>query len=69
MRVILVVERKHLFPGLSPQGFLAPAAVDLEDLTSHLFFAEREYMEVNSHYKQIIPYPVSYTHLRAHETT
>ena len=56
MRVILVVERKHLFPGLSPQGFLAPRAVDLDNLTSHLFFAEREYMEVNSHYKQIIPY-------------
>jgi predicted NUDIX family phosphoesterase len=56
LRVILVVERKHLFPGLSPQGFLAPEAVDLEDLTSHLFFAERDYMEVNSHYKQIIPY-------------
>ncbi|MEN8007850.1 MAG: NUDIX domain-containing protein [Candidatus Krumholzibacteriota bacterium] len=56
LRVILVVERKHLFPGLSPQGFLATAAVDLDDLTSHLFFAERDYMEVNSHYKQIIPY-------------
>lgn len=56
MRVILVVERKHLFPGLSPQGFLAPDEVDLEDLTSHLFFAERDYMEINSHYKQIIPY-------------
>ena len=58
MRVILVVERKHLFPGLSPQGFLAPGAVDLDDLTSHLLFAERDYMEVNSHYKQIIPYLV-----------
>ena len=56
MRVILVVERKYLFPGLSPQGFMAPDAVDLENLTSHLFFAEREYMEINSHYKQIIPY-------------
>ncbi len=56
MRVILVVERKHLFPGLSPQGFMAPDAVDLDNLTGHLFFAEREYMEVNSHYKQIIPY-------------
>ena len=56
LRVILVVERKHLFPGLSPQGFLAPDAVDLDDLTSHVFFAERDYMEVNSHYKQIIPY-------------
>ena len=56
MRVILVVERKHLFPGLSPQGFLSPESVDLDDLTSHVFFAERDYMEVNSHYKQIIPY-------------
>ncbi len=35
---------------------MAPDAVDLENLTSHLFFAEREYMEINSHYKQIIPY-------------
>jgi predicted NUDIX family phosphoesterase len=56
VRVILVVERKHLFPGLSPQGFLPPDSVDLDDLTSHVFFAERDYMEVNSHYKQIIPY-------------
>ena len=56
LRVILVVERKHLFPGLSPQGFLPTGALDLDNLTSHLFFAEREYMEVNSHYKQIIPY-------------
>ncbi len=56
MRVILVVERKHLFPGLSPQGFLPPGALDLDNLTNHLFFAERDYMEVNSHYKQIIPY-------------
>ena len=56
MRVILVVERKHLFPGLSPQGFLPPGAVDLDDLTNHVFFAERDYMEINSHYKQIIPY-------------
>lgn len=56
MRSILVVERKHLFPGLSPQGFLAQDAVDLDRLTPHLFFAERDYMEHNSHYKQIIPY-------------
>ncbi len=56
MRVILVVERKHLFPGLSPQGFMSPDAVDMASLTKHLFFAERDYMEVNSHYKQIIPY-------------
>jgi predicted NUDIX family phosphoesterase len=56
LRVILVVERKHLFPGLSPQGFLPPGSVDLDNLTSHLFFAERDYMEINSHFKQIIPY-------------
>ena len=56
MRTILVIERKHLFPGLSPQGFLAPGAVDLEALNDRLFFAERDYMELNSHYKQIIPY-------------
>ncbi len=58
MRVILVVERKHLFPGLSPQGFLGTDAVDLEALSDQLFFAERDYMENNSHYKQIIPYLV-----------
>jgi predicted NUDIX family phosphoesterase len=56
LRSILVIERKHLFPGLSPQGFLAPGAVDLESVTDRLFFAERDYMEINSHYKQIIPY-------------
>ncbi len=56
MRVILVVERKHLFPRLSPQGFLAPDAVNMDSINDHLFFAERDYMEVNSHYKQIIPY-------------
>ncbi len=56
MRVILVIERKHLFPGLSPQGFLAADAVDLEAVADRLFFAERDYMEQNSHYKQIIPY-------------
>lgn len=56
MRSILVIERKHLFPGLSPQGFLPCDAVDLEALNDRLFFAERDYMEQNSHYKQIIPY-------------
>jgi len=56
VRVILVVDRKHLFPGLSPQGFLATDAVDLDSLDEHLFFAERDYMEQNSHYKQLIPY-------------
>ncbi len=56
MQSILVIERKHLFPGLSPQGFLAPDTVDLDGLVCHLFFAERAYMEQNSHFKQIIPY-------------
>ena len=46
MRSILVVARRHLFPGLSPQGFLAPDAVDLDAVGQHLFFAEREYMEI-----------------------
>ena len=56
MRSILVIERNHLFPGLSPQGFLAPDTVALEALGDRMFFAERDYMERNSHYKQIIPY-------------
>ena len=56
MRTILVVARQHLFPGLSPQGFLPADAVDLAALGPHLFFAERDYMERCSHYKQIIPY-------------
>jgi predicted NUDIX family phosphoesterase len=58
MRCILVVDRRHLFPGLSPQGFLPADAIDLDALTAWLFFAEREYMENCSHYKQIIPYLV-----------
>lgn len=58
MRSILVVARRYLFPGLSPQGFLAPDAVDLDAVGPHLFFAERRYMETCSHYKQIIPYLV-----------
>ncbi len=58
MRVILVVERCHLFPGLSPQGFLPPDAVDLESVAARLFFAERDYMEHCSHFKQVIPYLV-----------
>jgi len=56
VRVILVVERKHLFPGLSPQGFLPIGAVDLDGISDRLFFAERDFMAINSHYKQIIPY-------------
>lgn len=58
MRVILVVERCHLFPGLSPQGFLAPADIDLDRVDGRLFFAERDYMEQCSHFKQVIPYLV-----------
>lgn len=58
MRSILVVDRRHLFPGLSPQGFLPPGAIDLDALAGHLFFGEREYMENCSHFKQIIPYLV-----------
>lgn len=58
MRVILVVERCHLFPGLSPQGFLAPKDIDLDRVDGRLFFAERDYMEQCSHFKQVIPYLV-----------
>jgi predicted NUDIX family phosphoesterase len=58
MRAILVIDRRQLFPGLSPQGFLPPDAVDLDTLAPHLFFAERDYMEHCSHFKQIIPYLV-----------
>ena len=58
MRSILVIARRHLFPGLSPQGFLPADSIDLESLAPHQFFAERDYMEHNSHYKQIIPYLV-----------
>jgi predicted NUDIX family phosphoesterase len=56
VKFILVVERKHLFPGLSPQGFLPVDAIDLGVIERWGFFAEREYMEQCSHYKQIIPY-------------
>lgn len=58
MRTILVVERKHLFPGLSPQGFLPAETIDLDAVQPHLFFAERGFMENCSHYKQLIPYLV-----------
>ena len=58
MRAILVVARQHLFPGLSPQGFLPTDAVNLDTLAANLFFAERDYMEHCSHFKQIIPYLV-----------
>ncbi len=58
MRTILVVDRKHLFPGLSPQGFLPAAAIDLDAVQPHLFFAERDFMENCSHFKQLIPYLV-----------
>ncbi len=56
MRFILVVDRKHLFPALSPQGFLPLDSVDLAEAEANAFFAERDYMERCSHYKQIIPY-------------
>lgn len=56
MKFILVIDRKHLFPGLSPQGLLPLGAVDLAAVEKHAFFAERDYMEHCSHYKQIIPY-------------
>lgn len=56
MKFVLVVERKHLFPGLSPQGFLPLGAIDLDAVEKRGFFAERDYMENCSHYKQIIPY-------------
>ena len=58
MRFILVCPRAQLFPGLSPQGFLAPSAIDLEQLAPRCFFAEREPMERCSHFKQVIPYLV-----------
>jgi predicted NUDIX family phosphoesterase len=58
LKIILVIERKHLFPGLSPQGFLPAETIDLQARSGHMFFAERSFMEVNSHYKQLIPYLV-----------
>jgi predicted NUDIX family phosphoesterase len=58
LRSILVVHRHDLFPGLSPQGFLPEGGVDLDALQPRLFFAERDFMEQCSHYKQIIPYLV-----------
>jgi predicted NUDIX family phosphoesterase len=56
MKFVLVVDRRHLFPGLSPQGFLPLDAIDLGVVERRGFFAERDYMENCSHYKQIIPY-------------
>lgn len=56
MKFVLVVDRRHLFPGLSPQGFLPLDAIDLGVVERHGFFAEREFMEHCSHYKQLIPY-------------
>lgn len=56
MKFILVVARQHLFPGLSPQGFLPLDAVNLDVVGEHGFFAERAYMERCSHFKQPIPY-------------
>jgi predicted NUDIX family phosphoesterase len=56
MKFILVVARQHLFPGLSPQGFLPLDAVNLDIIGDQGFFAERDYMERCSHFKQLIPY-------------
>ena len=42
MKFILVVERKHLFPGLSPQGFLPLGTIDLDAVEKWGFFAERD---------------------------
>ncbi len=56
MKFILVIERKHLFAGLSPQGWLDPGTLDLNGLGDHLFFAQRDFMENNAHFLQIIPY-------------
>lgn len=56
MKFVLVVDRAHLFPRLSPQGLLPPDAVDLPAVERHAFFAEREFMESCSHFKQVIPY-------------
>jgi predicted NUDIX family phosphoesterase len=58
VRSILVIARTQLFPGLSPQGFLPGGSVDLDALQPHMFFAERDYMERCSHFKQVIPYLV-----------
>ncbi len=58
MQFILVVDRKHIFPHLAPQGFLSLDAVDLPSVEEHVFFAERAFMEQCSHFKQIIPYMV-----------
>lgn len=56
MNFVLVVARTHLFPGLSPQGFLPLGAIDLGVVERHGFFAERDFMENCSHFKQLIPY-------------
>jgi len=58
MQFILVVDRKHLFPGLFPQGFLSLDRVDLKEAEQRAFFAERTFMEKCSYFKQIIPYIV-----------
>ena len=56
MKFVLVIDRKLLFPGLSPQGFLPLDTIDLDVVDRHGFFAERDYMERCSHFKQLIPY-------------
>lgn len=61
MKFVLVIDRKLLFPGLSPQGFLPLDTIDLDVVDRHGFFAERDYMERCSHFKQLIPY-ITITH-------
>jgi len=61
MKFVLVIDRKLLFPGLSPQGFLPLETIDLDVVDEHGFFAERDYMERCSHFKQLIPY-ITLTH-------
>ncbi len=58
MKFVMVVPRSQLFPRLSPQGLLDMSAIDLEQVEQAAFFAEREYMEHCSHFKQVIPYLV-----------
>lgn len=56
MRFVLVVDRRQLFPGLSPQGYLPAGTVDLQHAARQAFFAERDFMEECSHFQQVIPY-------------
>ncbi len=61
MEFVLVVPRRELFPGTSPQGFLpftgAGERAQLAELIAqHGFFVERPYAERTPELKQIIPY-------------